>query len=269
MTDFIIGLALSFFISYAAYKKESLSISGIILATVYGAGLYLFGGLYFFLAMISFFISSSLLSHFKKTKKSKYEDGNGKSGKRDYTQVIANGFPSFLFGLLYYLMGNHLYILGFSTALAAANADTWASEIGLLSKKNPISIITWKPIEKGLSGGISLLGTLASLAGSAFISFISLVGYIIRFGFKDYLLVYFFLSILGGFLGSIIDSILGATVQAKYKRTDSRDITEKRYTKGIKNVIYSGISFVDNNFVNLSSGLLSSVIITWFYYLIA
>lgn len=262
MLDYLIGFLLSFSIAYLAYKKESLSTSGFVAATLYGLAIYKFGGLYFFLVMISFFVSSSLFSHFKKSRKNKYERMNEKTGKRDFTQVIANGLPSFIFGLIYYITGNYIYILGFTTALASANADTWASEIGILSKKDPVSIITWEPIEKGVSGGISPLGIMASLFGAGFIAVISVVGYILSFGINEYLLAFFLLSTLGGFLGSIIDSILGATVQAKYISCISNTLTEKKYSGGIENALYSGISIIDNNFVNLSSGLLSSMIIT-------
>ena len=262
MIDYIIGFILSVAIAYIAYKKESLSKSGFIVATIYGLGIDIFGGRYFFAVMISFFISSSIFSHFKKNRKQKYERINKKTGKRDFTQVIANGLPSLIFGLLYYVTKNHIYILGFTTALAAANADTWASEIGMLSKSNPVSIITWEPIEKGISGGISPLGTIASLLGAAFISIISVIGYGIVFGNNGNLVYIFLLSTLGGFLGSLIDSILGATIQAKYISSITNTITEKKYSGGIENALYSGISVFDNNIVNLSSGLLSSIIIT-------
>lgn len=264
MIDYILGFALSFAIAYLAYKKESLSTSGFIGAILYGLGIYIFGGMYFFTIMVSFFISSSLFSHFKKNRKLKYEKINKKTGMRDYTQVVANGLPSLIFGLLYYITKNHIYILGFSTALAAANADTWASEIGMLSKSNPVSIISWESIEKGVSGGISPLGTIASLLGAAFISIISVIGYGIVFGNNGNLFILFLMPTLGGFLGSLIDSILGATIQAKYISSISNTITEKKYSGGIENTLYSGISVFDNNIVNLSSGLLSSIIITSF-----
>lgn len=262
--NYIIGFILSYAIAFIAYKKSSLSKSGLLAATFYGMGIYIFGGLYFFIIMIGFFISSSLFSHFKSSKKSKFDKIGEKTGVRDYTQVIANGLPSFIFGFLYYITGNQIYILGVVTALASANADTWASEVGLLSKSNPVSIITWEPIEKGVSGGISLLGTFASLMGAAFISLISIAGYVISFGNNGKLLLLFILPTLGGFLGSLIDSILGATVQAKYISCISNTITEKKYSDGVANALYSGVDVFDNNFVNFASGLLSSIIMVGF-----
>ena len=52
----------------------------------------------------------------------------------------------------------------FAGAIAAASADTWATEIGTLSPANPVSIATLRPVQTGMSGGVSILGIAASAA---------------------------------------------------------------------------------------------------------
>jgi uncharacterized protein (TIGR00297 family) len=143
MWNIVIGFLFSFVIAFAGYRKESLSLSGGILAVILGTSLYYFGGLFFSAVMVSFFISSSILTKYKKGFKKTLEDINEKGGNRDYVQVIANGLLGFIFALLFYITKNHVFILAYATAFSAANADTWASELGVLSKVNPISIISF------------------------------------------------------------------------------------------------------------------------------
>lgn len=265
MTQIIYGLALSFAIAFLAYKKKSLSFSGLIAATIYGAGLYSFGGLFFFVVMISFFLSSSLLSKYKDREKEVLDEIYEKGGKRDYTQVIANGLPSFLLAYLFYLTQNLAFVLGFGTSLAAANADTWASELGVLSKKEPVSIVTGKPLTKGMSGGVTAFGTLASFLGGLFISIVFTLGYNLSGLPTTHLFIPFILCLIGGFLGSLIDSILGATVQGIFYDECRGLLTERSVSKQIENRLVKGFKYINNNMVNFLSVSISSIIVMIIY----
>ena len=101
MLDFLVGLIFSFLIAFVAYKKASLSKSGFLAAIVLGTGIYYFGGLWFSIIMVAFFISSSILTKFKHYNKEGFEKINEKSGNRDYMQVLANGGVGLIFAILY------------------------------------------------------------------------------------------------------------------------------------------------------------------------
>jgi len=250
----IFGFSFSFIISFFSYRKKSLTLSGFILATFLGTLLYFLGGIRFFVILISFFASSSIITKFKKNLKEKPEEITEKSGNRDYTQVISTGIIPLIFTVFYFFTKDISFLTGFVTSVSVANSDTWASEIGVLSKSDPISVINFKKVPKGLSGGISALGLISSFLGSAFISVI----FAFLFYGENKVFLITIISITGGFLGSLIDSILGASLQAKYlSHTDK--ITEKRFSGGTENTLKSGLTFINNNVVNLISSAVISV----------
>lgn len=261
MLDFIIGLASSFLIAFAAYKKSSLNKGGFLAAIVLGTGIYYFGGLWFSVIMVAFFVSSSLLTKFKNYSKKSLDKLNEKGGNRDYIQVFANGGVGLIFAFLYYFYHNPVFLLAYAVSFAEATADTWASEIGVLSKNKPLCILNFKPLEKGMSGGISTLGTTFAFLGASFISSIYFIAYIIIYKDIKQGFVYSILCLLIGFAGSIIDSILGASVQAQYYCEALKTTTEKSMYNDIPNKLIKGIAFINNDMVNLTSNLISALIV--------
>ena len=257
-----IGFVISFFIAYAAYRKESLTLDGSVGATLMGTLMYATSGIFGSLMMVVFFLSSSFLSHFKKDKKKKVAIQFDKTGRRDIMQVFANGGVGLIHSILYYLTKNPAYLVFLGISVAAANADTWATELGILNKKDPISLRTFKRVEKGTSGAISLFGTFSALAGSMLIGVFAAFGFFFlnvgELGF-EYIQT-FQLVTLGGFFGSIIDSILGATVQGVYYSKELEGETEKRECNGKPNVLVRGFSFVNNDLVNFLSIGISSIL---------
>lgn len=261
MTKIFIGFIFSFVIGFLAYKKNSLSFSGFVGALFLGTSLYFFGGVYLSGIMICFFISSSLLTKYKEKTKGALEDINEKTGGRDYGQVIANGGLGFIYAFLYYSTGNPIFIVAYSASFAAANADTWSSEVGILSTTPPVSILNFKKTERGMSGAISLLGIMAALCGSILIAFTFLIGYIIILGGLAPLgIKYAIIISITGFFGSIVDSYLGALVQAKYKCSICGKITEKKFHHGRETIHIIGIKFINNDVVNFISPLLASIV---------
>lgn len=262
-----IGLAVSFFIVLAAYKKRALSISGAFGAVVLGTLLYYFGGIYLSTLMISFFVSSSVLTKFRHITKQTLEDIHEKIGGRDLIQVAANGAIGLFFAFLFYTTKNEAYLLAFTVSFAAANSDTWSSEIGVLSKGTPISILTFKPVVRGQSGGISLLGTAAAFFGSFFIAAVFLFGYILSYGWSSHLPLDFMIIGISGFVGSLIDSILGASIQASYQCTLCNKITEKKLHHGKQTIRVKGWYWVNNDIVNFISILLASLLVFFLSFL--
>ncbi|MBU5676972.1 DUF92 domain-containing protein [Alkaliphilus sp. MSJ-5] len=261
----IVGSIITFLVVIMAYMKKSLNKSGFVAAFILGTSIYYFGGFYFWGIMISFFASSSLFTKYRKKEKKSMDKiiDENKEG-RGYIQVIANGLLGLVFSFLYYKTKNYNYLMAYAAVFAASNADTWASEIGVLSNKKPVSIITFKPMEKGMSGGVTLLGTIFSLLGSSLIATIFFGGYIILFKFDRTLPIKTMIIVIAGFMGALIDSILGATIQVKYIDERENIITERKFYKGKQTKYLKGIRFINNDIVNFLSGLFASLIVLLF-----
>jgi uncharacterized protein (TIGR00297 family) len=266
MAKTMIGALINIVFSFVAYKKKSLSLSGFAAAAILGTAIYTFGGIFFWIILGSFFVSSSILTKIKDYI-SVADEVNLKDGIRTYTQVIANGFAGLLFAYLFYLTKDHLYMLAFAASIASCNADTWASEIGRLSTKETYSLLTRNPIEKGLSGGVSNLGLLASFLGSLFIAIIFLFGYLIIYDFSREIVIFFVLCVAAGFWGSILDSIIGETIQAKYYCSVCGKVIEKNTHHRTSATLIKGVVLIDNNVVNLLSPLLAATTVIIIYLL--
>lgn len=256
----LIGLGISAFVAGFAYLKHSLNKSGFIAAILMGAALYVFGGLIVWGTLIAFFISASFITKLNEAKDKKHTDG------RNYVQVIANSLVAVLFSLLYYVLRTEVFLLASVVAISTSNSDTWASELGAMSKGKTVNIINFKLAPKGVSGAISGLGTLASLLGALFIGlvFVSLYAIIQPTALTQLLSIGFIIT-LCGFLGNIIDSYLGALIQAKYRGENSGTYTEHRWLPNEKVVLTSGLVLITNDMVNVLSALLASILTVVFF----
>lgn len=257
--DAIIGVIVSLIIATLAYLKRSLDRSGLFTATLLGTIIFTFGGIVVWGSLIAFFISSSLI-----TKISERHDKKESKG-RNYLQVLANGLVAAIFSILYYVLQREIFLLAAVVSIATSNSDTWASEIGALSKGKTFYILNFKIAPKGVSGAISGLGTFASLVGAFFIAgiFIGLYALTKGISFQTFI-VFGGIVTLCGFLGNIIDSYLGGLMQAKYKGVESGIYTEKCWLPNEKVVLASGIALITNDAVNLISGLAASLITLFF-----
>lgn len=258
----VIGFAFSFLIAYTALIKNSLTRDGAVGAVLMGTLMYATTGIYGSSIMVLFFISASALSHFKKGDKKGVAVQFEKDGKRDMFQVFANGGVGLIFSMIYSLTENPLYLILVSVAFASANADTWATEIGVLNKHDPISLKTFKRVAKGTSGAVSLLGTLAALGGALVIGMFSAVA--VRFSRLDLLSFDLsripFLVTLGGFMGSMADSVLGATLQGIFYDEVSEGETERRCSAGKINRLIRGVAYINNDIVNFASIAIASLL---------
>ncbi len=216
--------------------------------------------------MVAFFISSSIIYIFNKKVEKKLESVHEKGSRRDYIQVFANGGVALVCSIIYYYTNNYIYMIAMAISFAAATADTWASEIGVLSRKKPISIVTFKRIENGMSGGVSLLGTFSALCGAGFIAVIFIVLSYILNGINNNIFIILCIISIFGFFGAIIDSILGATVQGSYLNEKDKIITEKKISNGSRNKKIKGFDFINNDAVNILSNIL--VVSIWLIFMI-
>ena len=243
------------FIALAAYLKKALDSGGASGAWIMGVIVLWtlrFEGFFVFLL---FFVSCTVVGKISgKIRKNQKGDVEGKKGhRRDFMQVLANGLMTTIAACIWWVSGKNAALIMFGAAVAEATSDTFAGEIGRLSKKPPVSIRTFRPVPVGLSGGITVLGTFAAFVSSAVIA---LAWFLLFQGasFHGAALV-----CLMGFAGAVLDSWLGASVQAHYIDPDTGGLTEHEEKNGMKLELSRGIRWVDNDMVNLMSNVFSSV----------
>ncbi|MEH7414134.1 DUF92 domain-containing protein [Neobacillus drentensis] len=238
----------------AGYFQKSLTLTGAFAAMLVGMSVYGGMGLDGLILLGAFYVSSNFWSKYRSSAKKTLEEKLAKGGTRDWLQVLANGGAAALFSLLYIFQPDRTWVIGFTVCLASANSDTWASEIGSLSRNNPIYIRTFKRVERGTSGAISGLGSIAAAFGSVLISILSY--FLFHFDLSIVLLVFLF-----GFIGNVIDTLFGAFYQQVYICRHCGITTEKRLHCSTPTTRIKGCTFVDNDMVNFLSGFIASVLL--------
>ena len=266
MFRLILGISLSAVVGYSAYRRGSLSKSGVMGLLLSGAILFYFGGWVWFAMLLAFLISASLWTLYQHNRKKFLDDIAAKTGPRDLVQALANVGVACVIAVLYRVNAEPALFLSFLGSLAAVNADTWATEIGTLSKTKPRLITTWQQVSPGTSGGLTFLGTLAGMAGSLFIGLLGMgfqwldsqaTGQAFAYDpFKDTLIVLF-----SGCLGLMLDSLLGATLQARYFCNICQKMTEQQLHRGMHRTQYqAGIRWFTNDWVNFASSLVAAIV---------
>lgn len=243
-------------IAAAARRAGSLTESGQWAAFVVGTAATTAGWEWSFL-LIAYFVASSALTRFGHVTKaertaSTLPDARG----RNAVQVFANGgvfaaavlTGSFVSDAAGQAPTTHLawHVAGLG-ALAAAAADTWATEIGTLWGGTPRLLLSGRPVPPGVSGGVTLAGSGASVVAAALIAMAAtvilgeaaLAGPVARAVF------------LGGVVGSLFDSLLGATLQSKRWCERCRTWTERRvHTCQYRTQHARGLRWMTNDTVN-------------------
>ena len=249
------AVVLALAITLLARRSGSLSSSGVIAATGVGT-LALVAGWSWGILLVAYFVSSSMLSHYREREKQQLSAAVvEKGGARDAIQVLANGGAFAAAALLVVIEPGHAMrwqALG-AGVLAASASDTWATEIGTLLGGVPRSILRWEPMPRGMSGGVTLAGTLAACAGAAFVALVvAAVGWPPRVALGTF---------AGGFVGSTIDSLLGATLQSRRWCDACRATTERGvHDCGLATRRAGGIPGFGNDAVNFVSGLVGGLL---------
>ena len=257
----LLGLLLALIIAFLAYRAHSLNKSGAVAAAFVGTVIFGVGGWQWAVLLLTFFITSSGLSRAFKKRKQGLDEKYSKGHERDAGQVFGNGGVATLFDLLHGFFPTALWPwLGFAAALAAVNADTWATELGVLNPSPPRMITKLsKQVEKGTSGGVSIVGTLAALTGYALIAFLAVLLPSEHWSLNT---EHWLLITISGLLGSLFDSLLGATVQAIYFCPKDQKETERYplHTCGTETIHLRGWEWLNNDWVNFGCGVMGAII---------
>jgi len=228
-----------------AWRTRVLSPTGAIAAFFVGSIIFGAGGWPFVLTLFAFFVPAVLLSRIGLAHKRALQT-LGKEGVRDGAQVLANGGVAALCALLA-IAGSQFWLAAFAAALATAAADTFGTEIGTLSPSPPHSILTGKTVGTGLSGGITLLGTLAEIAGAFLVAGVARIAHVSPA---------FFAVAIGGVAGACIDSLLGASAQAlRYCGGCNLFCESERHRCGADTRLVRGLPWLTNDGVNFLATL--------------
>ncbi len=249
---FIVLFMLGF--AFTVYRKKHLTKNGAVAAFVAGVVVFWCTHIQGFLLLCCFYFSSYAIGKYCELR---YPEKRieKKGHTRDYMQVLANGLLAVIAALQYENTLNIRFLIMFGAVIAEATSDTWAGEIGRLSTKPPVSIRTFQIVPKGLSGGVTALGFIGAVAGSFFIAMMWFILFPVRVNFVSVFIITFC-----GFAGCILDSFLGATCQAMYLDEKKDAVTEQDTDEdGKKRNLVRGLSWMDNDMVNLSSNIFAAM----------
>jgi len=240
-------------LALGAWKSRILDQWGAVTAFLIGFVTFVFpaDGWKWFIILLVFLTVSSYMTHYKYQVKRKKGFAQEKGGARAWPNVAANGVVAGVLASLTLLFPREPVLAAFLGAVATANADTLATEIGLLNPTDPRLITNLrKVVPAGTSGGISILGELATLLGALVIGIAAaLLGMTGNPGWALNVLIG--TTMIAGLAGCSIDSVIGATVQGIYKCRVCNKITENRRHCGAPSIPLRGHSVIDNNVVNL------------------
>jgi uncharacterized protein (TIGR00297 family) len=248
------ALPLAALASVAAVKAGALTPRAAIASTAVGTLVFGAGGIRWSFPLLLFFATSSVLSgeSVGQSRAAGLSQGHDPT-RRTARQVLANGSMPAVWSACQLLLPLSLWGALFSAAVATAAADTWATEIGRRSGATPRDLLTGRQVLLGATGGVTVPGITASLAGSGLVALASFLAGVI--GFHDSIAV-----AMAGFGGALVDSLLGASLQERrwcplcsMETENDIHFPCRTYT-----VHRSGVSGFDNDWVNLSAGLAGS-----------
>ena len=169
------------------------------------------GGWTWFFLVGTFFATSSVLTQLDSAGR-RASCRSADSGGRRWDQVAANGGIAALAALAHGIVGWPAAFCAAAGAIAAATADTWGTEVGRWSKSEPRLITTWRIASHGDSGAVTPLGTVGAAGGAALIGSVAAFLAPDASGYRLFPIVF-----AGGLSGALLDSLLGATVEARYR----------------------------------------------------
>jgi len=274
----LLSLALAALVAGGGYRARALSGSGAAAAMVVGALVFGLGGAVWGLLLVFFFVSSSALSLWRAEDKREAEGRSSKDSRRDWGQVLANGGLGAVLALLQAVgragwlpwLAEVDLLPAFAGLMAAVTADTWATELGLLSPTPPRLITTGEEVAPGTSGGVTALGLTAAAAGGLVIGLVAVLGSIVSqlvaLRSLDLALVdtmalarLAFISPLVGLASAAADSLLGATAQAMFKDPRGGQTERASGVRG-QHVLLRGRRWMTNDRVNFLAGLLGALL---------
>jgi uncharacterized protein (TIGR00297 family) len=266
VAQFLLGMVLSAAMGGLGYWRRALSTSGVFGAFIIGSLVFGFGGWIWGLLLITFFVSSSWLSYYRRDDKVQVSEKFAKGSRRDLGQTLANGGVAAILAVVFARFPEPLLFAAFIGAMSTVNADTWATELGVLSTVLPRSMTTGQRVPPGTPGGVTRLGIWAAVAGALLIGTVATLlaqvqSLLAGGGWGLQAISYPLLAVVGGFSGSLFDSLLGATVQGVYFCDRCRKETESPVHRcGRPTRLLRGFTWLNNDVVNFLSSLVGAML---------
>lgn len=255
LCDLLVGAGASATIALVAWRRGSLTSTGALAALIVGAAIYAGGGPGWFLALLVFFATSTLLGRVGAGHKEPLRRHYEKGETRDAWQVIANGGIAAACAVLHRACPGLDLTAAFVGALATATGDTWATELGVLGSRPPLLVTTLRRVPAGTSGAISGLGVAATIVGGA------VIGAVIGVVRCDHVALWTGVGALAGGVGALADSVLGATVQARYRCLHcDRACEGRRHHCGRRARLVGGLRGCTNDVVNLVATAIGALV---------
>jgi uncharacterized protein (TIGR00297 family) len=240
--QFSLGVILSLFFAALSYRIKFLTPDGSVAVFLLATCIYGLGGWKWTFPIVTFFILSSLLSKAGRKGKMKYQSAFEKTSTRDWGQVTANGGAAGFLMLAQYLRPDIDFFPAYVGSVAAAAADTWGTEIGVWLHKTTYSISTLRVVQPGTNGGFSLPGLVGGALGAAIVSCSALAW------MHSECAIWIFM--FAGATGSLVDSVMGSTLQAVYRCPVCKKKTERIYHCNKTGKLYQGKKWINNDVVN-------------------
>jgi uncharacterized protein (TIGR00297 family) len=262
----VLGLILSALMGGLGYWRQALAVSGVVGAILVGTLIFGFGGWIWGLLLVTFFVSSSWLSHYRQAEKEAVAEKFAKGSRRDLGQALANGGLGAVLAVAFASFPDPLLFAAFLGVMASVNADTWATELGVLSQVPPRLVTTGQVVPPGTSGGVTRLGIWASIAGALLIGAVAtaltqIESLVTGNQWQLEAIAYPLLAVVGGLVGSLFDSLLGATVQRVYFCDRCRTETESPIHRcGQPARPLRGWAWLNNDVVNFAASLLGGLV---------
>ena len=207
ITSLILALIISFAFGLTAYRMKAADRSGLFSGALMGLLIIVFSNVTWFLLMLSFFILGTAFTKYKYEIKKREGVAESRGGVRGFTNVFANGLVALCGAVLYGIYGDLAFLALYVGSIAAATADTTASELGMLGKQ-PFLITTLQPVPKGTDGGVTIMGEVLAILAALIIG---IVAFALRIGPPEIIPV----AVIAGFVGTNVDSLVGATLERK------------------------------------------------------
>ena len=254
LKQILLSLAAAAALAGLAAWRRALTKAGLLLAALLAVVIGVCGGVSGFLALAATFIFTIAAGKISGARRERVEKQlHAKTGARDAVQVFCNVFTGALALLLWRLTAYRGFLWAYGGAMAASLADSMASELGVLSKRSPRDILTLRPVQAGLSGGVTPLGFGMSLLGAALLALVLALP-------KDGPGFGSFLDVTAaGFFAALCDSALGSGVQVKYRCAVCGVLTEKPAHCGVPGTAERGVRWMTNDAVNLCNNLLGAL----------